>query len=362
MSLSFGSSKTKTSSRSKVDPWAPTIPALQNLIGAIKPQIGDVGATPGQEQAFSELIQSAQQGNPYAGDIGSLASDVLGGVPSRAGTVEDVYGALQDRLGGIASGENLDVTDNPYLQNLMQQVGNDIQNRINAQFAGAGRDLSGMNQLAVARGIAQGTLPTLFNQYNTERQAQANAANQLFGAGANTATTAQGLDTSALLNRLGGIGAANAAIDASNYGPNTILALEQQLKQLPVEDLGRLEALLGPLAQLGQQQQSRSTEKGSSSGIGIRNRCGGVRSLLSDERTKEDKEPVGELADGTPIYRFRYSEDPAGTVHIGVMAQDIEYTHPDAVTEIGGVKMVNYGSATDDSAAIMKGNRYNAYA
>jgi hypothetical protein len=359
MSLSFGSSKKKTNSSGQVDPWDVTIPALTNLVGQIEGQQGNVGITPGQEDAFSALLSNAEGGNPYAGQIGNLAGDVLQGVDSQSGTVTDAYTRLQDQIGGIAAGDNLDVNENPYLQQMLQQVGDDISGRINSQFAGAGRDLSGMNQMAVARGVSEGTLPTLFNQYNLERQNQSNAANQLFGAGTGTATAVQGLDTGALQSRIPGIEVANAAMDAENWGPNTILALEQQMKQLPMEDLGRLEALLGPLAQLGQQQTQQSTSKGSSMGIGISNLFGGLGSLLSDERTKEDAEQVGELADGTPIYRYRYSHDPSRTVHIGVMAQEIEGDHPDAVTEVGGVKMVEYGEATDHAAELMKRKKRN---
>ena len=358
MSLSFGSSKKKTKSSGEQDPWEPTIPALTQLIGQIQGEQGNVGITPGQEEAFAQLTENAGQGNPFEGQIFNLANDLFD-VGSRAGTVEDAYGRIQDQLGGIAAGENLDVNENPYLQGMLQNVADDIQERINAQFAGAGRDLSGMNQQAVARGISEGTLPALFNQYNLERQNQADAAKTLFGAGGQTAQTAQGLDTEALVNRLRGVEAGNAAIDAQNYGPNTILALEQQLKQLPLEDLGRIEALLGPLAQLGQQATEKSTQKGSSTGIGISNLFGGLDSLLSDERMKEDEEQVGELADGTPIYRFRYSQDPNGAMHIGVMAQDIEQVEPSAVTEMGGTKYVNYGKATQDSAELMRRKRMN---
>jgi hypothetical protein len=361
MSLSFGSSKKKSSSSGQVDPWDVTIPALENLVGQIEGEQGNVGITPGQESAFSSLLSNANAGNPFASQISNLAGDVLQGVDSQSGTVTDAYTRLQDQIGGIAAGDNLDVNENPYLQQMLQQVGDNISGRINSQFAGAGRDLSGMNQLAVARGVSEGTLPTLFNQYNLERQNQSNAANQLFGAGTGTATTVQGLDTSALQSRIPGVEVANAAMDAQNWGPNTILALEQQMKQLPLEDLGRLEALLGPIAQLGQQQTQQSTDKGTSTGIGISNLFGGLGSLLtgSDERIKEDEEQVGALADGTPIYRYRYSEDPSGKMHIGVMAQDIEQDHPDAVAEIGGIKMVEYGAATDDAARLMKRKKKN---
>jgi hypothetical protein len=67
---------------------------------------------------------------------------------------------------------------------------------------------------------------------------------------------------------------------------------------------------------------------------------------LSDARAKEDAEKIGELADGQNIYKFRYKADPSKRVHVGLMAQEVEKRHPEAVTEVGGVKLVNYDLAT----------------
>ena len=357
MSLSFGSSKKKTSSSQEADPWDPTIQPLTDLVGQIGEYSGNVGPTADQSAAFSELKNNAAQGNPFTGQIGQLANDLFG-AQSQSGTVNDAYTRIQDQLGGVAAGNNLDVNENPYLQKMLQNVGDDIQNRISGMFAGAGRDITGnaQGQKALGKGISEGTLPTLFNQYNLERQNQSAAAKTLFGAGKDTGTTVQGLDSANFLDRLRGIEAGNAALDAGNYGANTTLALEQQLKQLPIEDLGRIEALLGPIAQLGGQQSGQSTTKGSSMGVGISNLFGGLGSLLgSDEDIKEgvdggEPEKVGELADGTPIFKYRYKQDPQGTPRIGVMAQDVEKDHPEAVTDVGGTKMVNYDLATREAA------------
>lgn len=62
--------------------------------------------------------------------------------------------------------------------------------------------------------------------------------------------------------------------------------------------------------------------------------------LASDERVKEDIEEIGNLHDGTNVYLFRYKGDDAPQV--GVMAQEIEQTQPDAVVERKGIKHVDY--------------------
>lgn len=281
MSLSFGSSTKKTNSSQQTDPWDPTINPLTDLVGQIGQYQGNVGTQGGQQAAFDQLFSNAQAGNPNTENIKNLSADLFG-APNQSGTIEDAYKRITDQLGNTANGGNLDINENPYLQKMMQTVGDDIQNRIGGQFAGAGRDITGnaSGQQALARGISQGELPTLFGQYNLERQNQSDAAKTLFGAGNTAATNTQALNTANFSDRLRGVGAGNAALDAQNYGPNTILALEQQLKQLPVEDLGRIEALLGPIAQLGGQATGKSTTKGTSMGLGISNLFGGLGSLF----------------------------------------------------------------------------------
>ncbi|CAH1696808.1 hypothetical protein CHELA1G11_70033 [Hyphomicrobiales bacterium] len=69
---------------------------------------------------------------------------------------------------------------------------------------------------------------------------------------------------------------------------------------------------------------------------------------FSDERMKEDIEPIGETYDGQPLYRYRFKGDPK--TEIGLLAQDVEKTNPDAVYDINGAKMVDYGHATENAA------------
>lgn len=65
---------------------------------------------------------------------------------------------------------------------------------------------------------------------------------------------------------------------------------------------------------------------------------------FSDPALKEDKVKVGKLDDGTPIYRFRYRGDPR--TQIGLMADDVEEKHPEAVSGESPFRMVNYDLAT----------------
>lgn len=64
---------------------------------------------------------------------------------------------------------------------------------------------------------------------------------------------------------------------------------------------------------------------------------------LSDRRVKTDIVRVGTLDNGLPVYRFRYKA--GGPVQIGLMAQDVAETNPEAVVDVGGVLHVDYGRA-----------------
>lgn len=70
--------------------------------------------------------------------------------------------------------------------------------------------------------------------------------------------------------------------------------------------------------------------------------------FFSDERLKENIERVGKTDDGQPIYRYNYKGD--NRTQIGLLAQDVEKDHPEAVGEAYGYKTVDYEKATDDAA------------
>ncbi len=61
----------------------------------------------------------------------------------------------------------------------------------------------------------------------------------------------------------------------------------------------------------------------------------------SDARIKENIARIGTAPSGLGIYAYNHIGDP--TRRIGLMAQEVELVRPDAVTEIGGIKHVDYG-------------------
>jgi hypothetical protein len=69
--------------------------------------------------------------------------------------------------------------------------------------------------------------------------------------------------------------------------------------------------------------------------------------FFSDENLKRNKEKIGKLDDGQDIYRYDMGD---GRTQIGLLAQEVEKRHPEAVGLAGGYKTVDYGAATDDAA------------
>src|SRR5262245_37847581 len=235
---------------------------------------------------------------------------------------------------------------------MLEQVGNDVQSRIRGAFAAQGRDITGnaAGQGAIAKGVTAAQLPILMSEFARQQGRTDAAIRDLFGAGTNAATTSAALDRDALGARASGVDLSNAALQARDLPYNTVLNLDEQLKAMLVEDMSRYAQLLLPVAGLGAQQagQGKQTQTGTQAGIGLK--------LLSDERAKENIEPVGKTFDGQTIYRFTYKGDPTGAVHMGLLAQEVEGVEPAAVGQTGGgMKTVDYRAATEEAVRQAQG-------
>lgn len=98
------------------------------------------------------------------------------------------------------------------------------------------------------------------------------------------------------------------------------------------------------LVQQNYQNQLQASQSGLGGLFGLAGSLGaGAITKWSDARVKTDIRRVGSLDNGLPVYAYRYVW--GGPVEIGVMAQDVERIRPDAVSEISGIKAVDYGRA-----------------
>ncbi len=250
--------------------------------------------------------------------------------------------------GGISTGD-ISRFMSPYTQNVVDATRNDFatqnarENAANQGQAAKLGALGGTNAM-VARNLAS----------ESQRRQQDPIIAGLYNQGYSQAADMAAKSTSA---QLGGIGAASniagtqGALNNQLYGMGQgFTSLAQWNAMQPYQIAGMGASTLGSLI-----PGSGQTTTGSSTGTGTTigtpspfsiaaNLAGLGIQAFSDERVKENIKTVGETFDGQPIYKFNYKGDPRTTM--GLMAQDVEKTQPEAVGSFAGIKTVDYDKAT----------------
>ena len=236
-------SESSTKQVSQTTPYGPATEPMNSLIG----KLGDINPslTGAETGALDAMSANASAGNPFSGQINGVASGLLGGGPDRSGMVNDAYSQYQNALAPTARGDFVNPESNPQLQGYLSTIQNDVSNRVNGMFAGAGRDFSGAHMSTLGRGIAAGTAPVLYDAYSQARNQQLGAQDKMFGAGGQTAGLLSGLDQTKFGNQIAGIGAAGDALKANDSPFMQTLAIEAQRRGIPMESI---KSLLGPLA------------------------------------------------------------------------------------------------------------------
>ena len=148
--MSFGGGSSGGSTTTTVTPYAPTEPALAQIL--------------------SEAGQLYNQGVGASGYVAPTQQTLTGLAQQEAlGT------AAQQQLASTLSGQYL----NPFLQPLLQKTAGDIATSVNQQFTGAGRTPgSPMSQQQIVSQVAQAALPLAFQEYGQERQRQLGIASR----------------------------------------------------------------------------------------------------------------------------------------------------------------------------------------
>lgn len=264
-----GSKKTeKQVMDQKTDPWAPAQPMLKDMLARTSTAADTTGVgalSTGQTAALDAMKADAMEGNPNAPAMRDVSTDLINTTDRTPGVVAGLDD-FKRRTSGTADGLNLDLSKNPHIQPLLQQLADKAAWRTNAMFAGAGRDLSPDNIIATSRGVTEATAPILFDQYNREQGRTDAAARGIYDAENATATTATGLDAARAQLRKLGIDIGDEALAAERSGPERQLAIENLRKQIPFDELGYLASLLNPVAGLGSQTEGHATKKGTSFG------------------------------------------------------------------------------------------------
>lgn len=373
--------------QSSTQPYAPAQPMLSSILG----QLGTASTAPTSAQtAATGTVSSEASGVPDYSSAGEGAVSNLfnSSTTPQQNTLTSAYNQVQGALSPMLNANYTNPATNPELAPELAGLNSQITNQVNSQFAGAGRP-AGTNAEsgeALALGLSEGEAPVLANEYNSLVGQQQNAAGELESAAGSTASGVTQQQQVPLQNAVQGIQAASAIPGLATEPGTTQLTAANLEAGLPTANLANLEGLTVPIAGLGAQSTGSSTgtttqqspwyttalgaglgglgllgSLGGSGGVsagasavggGLSSMLGslGPLALLSDERVKDDIEPIGMLYDDTPVFSYKYKGDP--TPRIGLIAQDIETRRPDAVIEIGGIKAVDYGKATERARRI----------
>lgn len=224
---------------------------------------------------------------------------------------------------------------------------------LTAQAAATGQLASGNTALALSN-YDQGLASTTYNNYVSQLQPYLSASNAAAG-GINGTYTGLGNALTGQYNNIAGLnytantGIGNAQANADLANNNASANFWNMLGSIGGMKTSGGGTVGGQaLSSLG----SAASGVGSSVASGIGDAASALFGIFSDERLKENIEPVGKMFDGTNVYRYNYKGDDVP--RIGVMAQEVEKTRPDAVVEIGGFKAVDYGKATDLAASLAR--------
>ena len=148
--MSFGGGSSGGTTTQQRTPYAPTEPALAQIIS-------EAGQLYGQGAGATGYVAPTQQ--------------TLTGLAQQ----EALGTAAQQQLASTLSGQYL----NPFLQPLLQKTAGDIATSVNQQFTGAGRTPgSPMSQQQIVSQVAQAALPLAFQTYGQERGRQLAVASQ----------------------------------------------------------------------------------------------------------------------------------------------------------------------------------------
>jgi hypothetical protein len=116
---------------------------------------------------------SQAYGGPRVADLSGLTQQGVNNLGNNQG-----YGQATDYYQGVLNGNFLNA-ENPYLQNVQRSVTDRVMPGINATFGRAGMTGSTIHQNQLATGLGNAMAPLLFQNYENERNRQAQAANLL---------------------------------------------------------------------------------------------------------------------------------------------------------------------------------------
>lgn len=203
---------------------------------------------------------------------------------------------------------------NPFLDQMIQQTGDETYNRLGAGLNKLGLGPAGSTfQGTQARELGKVGLGMRYADWEGAQDRKANAAGLAPGISA--------AETASIAPMLG----------VAELGAN--LPMDNAMKFA-----GGVSGLLGDYTNAAK-RDTPSTAAQIGKGLKV---AGNLFSIFSDERLKENISEVGKTKGGLGVYTYNYKGDP--TPQMGVMAQEVAKKQPAALgPTVGGYKSVQYG-------------------
>jgi hypothetical protein len=323
MGGSSGGGSQTTTTKTNSDPWKEQIPFLKYGMNEAARLYQNTG--PKFYEGSTVAPFSPEQNQAF--DLGRQRA--IGG----SQTMRNAEGFTNDVMGGR-------YLNNPYQDQVFDNIKSNVMPAVNANFMGSGRYGSGLHADTMTRALTESYAPFASQNWQSglDRMGQAASMAPMFAA--NDYTDLGALEAIGQQRQQLGQRELDDAVTRWDYN-----------QQLPYNKLGQFLNNIGGNyggtvfgTSKAPSNQPSMFQQVAGAGVGL---LGSALSggLFSDRRLKEDIVRVGALDDGTPVYSYRYKS--GGPVHLGVMAQDVEGRYPDAVaTHVSGYKMVDYGRLT----------------
>ncbi len=238
----------------------------QQPLNSILSNIGGISTQPtgAENSALNNLMALGQQGNPFAGGITNVANQLLTGGPDRTGIGLAGYNQFQDQMGATARGDYMDPNKNPFWGAATSGVFDKAKEALDKSYAVSGTSptASGSYGMRLGETVTDALAPYFMQQYNQERTNQLGAQNALYGASNTTSGLLSNLDAQRAGIQQAGIGAAQEATGAQNWGDMQVLAAEAQRRGIPLETMAQQMGIVLPAAQAFGTTTSTGTQTG----------------------------------------------------------------------------------------------------
>ena len=329
-----------------------------------------------QQQGIQGTNTAANQAQPYYTAATGALGNAQAGTTGTNSAALGLAGQSAEQVNAQQIGANqINQFMSPYLQDVVGSEANVLNQQNQQQQAGQLGNAINSGAFGGDRtGIAAANLEQQQNLANS--QIYSGLLNQGFNTALGAAQQQQGVNLQAgQANRaaLGAAGQEMAGIGQTQYGEgaNTASALAGLGSGAQAAGLQGAQAQMGAGTLEQQTQQAQDTAQynqflqqqsypfqvdqflaniaegtGALSGSTTTTQQPG--GFFSDERLKHDKRAVGKTFDGQTIYSYKMHGDPR--THMGLMAQEVEKKHPEAVGLAAGYKTVDYGKATGKAA------------